>query len=223
MPRLPRHRRTLDDPPLGARTSTLTGERPMTLSTEPIARAQMLIRRPVSEVFEAFVDPALTSRFWFTRGSGRLEPGASVNWHWEMYGVGADVVVRALEPGRRILIEWPNPVEWVFSPRGDDATFVTITESGFTGTVDEKVALAIDSMGGFTLVLAGCKAFLEHGIELNLVADHNPDATPSAPDCEGGSPRAFAESLEAIRGAGGEVTQGPVDFQGRRGADHAGS
>ncbi|MBC7990984.1 MAG: polyketide cyclase, partial [Luteimonas sp.] len=28
----------------------------------------MLIRRPVAEVFEAFVDPAITSRFWFTRG-----------------------------------------------------------------------------------------------------------------------------------------------------------
>jgi uncharacterized protein YndB with AHSA1/START domain len=39
----------------------------------PMARAEMLIRRPVSEVFEAFVDPAITSRFWFTRGSGRLE------------------------------------------------------------------------------------------------------------------------------------------------------
>ena len=33
---------------------------------------------------------------------------------------------------------------------------------------------AIDSMQGFSLVLAGAKAFLEHGIELNLVADHAP-------------------------------------------------
>lgn len=67
-------------------------------------------------------------------------------------------------------------MEWEFSPRGDDSTFVTITASGFTGTDEEKVAQAIDAMGGFSLVLAGCKAFLEHGIELNLVADHNPDA-----------------------------------------------
>ena len=48
--------------------------------------------------------------------------------------------------------------------------------SGFTGSDDEKVAQAMDSMGGFCHLLAGCKAFLEHGIELNLVADHNPDA-----------------------------------------------
>jgi len=31
-------------------------------------------------------------------------------------------------------------------------------------------------MGRFSLVLAGLKAWLEHGIELNLVADHAPDA-----------------------------------------------
>lgn len=148
----------------------------MSLDTEPIARAHMLIRRPAAVVYDAFVDPAITSRFWFTRGSERLAEGTSVTWHWDMYGVAADLVVRALEPHRRILIEWPRPVEWVFAPKGEDATFVTVTESGFTGTDDEKVAAAIDSMGGFSLVLAGCKAFLEHGIELNLIADHNPDA-----------------------------------------------
>jgi hypothetical protein len=31
-------------------------------------------------------------------------------------------------------------------------------------------------MGGFTLVLAGLKALLEHNVVLNLVADHYPDA-----------------------------------------------
>jgi uncharacterized protein YndB with AHSA1/START domain len=42
---------------------------------ELVAGSEMLIRRPVAEVFEAFVDPAVTSRFWFSEGSGRLEPG----------------------------------------------------------------------------------------------------------------------------------------------------
>jgi uncharacterized protein YndB with AHSA1/START domain len=34
------------------------------------AKAEMLIRRPVAEVFEAFVDPAVTTRFWFTKSEG---------------------------------------------------------------------------------------------------------------------------------------------------------
>jgi uncharacterized protein YndB with AHSA1/START domain len=35
-------------------------------SDAPIAEAQMLIRKPVAKVFEAMVDPAITSRFWFS-------------------------------------------------------------------------------------------------------------------------------------------------------------
>lgn len=148
----------------------------MTLKAEPVARTEMLIRRPVADVYEAFVDPGITSHFWFTRGSKRLAAGEKVTWHWDMYGVSAEVLVKAVERNRRILIEWPTPVEWSFTPRGDEATFVCITASGFVGTDDEKVAQAIDSMGGFSFALASCKAWLEHGVELNLVADHNPDA-----------------------------------------------
>lgn len=145
------------------------------MQTEPVARAQMLIRKPVAEVFEAFVNPEITSRFWFSRGDSRLEEGKSVNWYWDMYGVSAEVTVKAIEENKRILIEWPTPVEWIFSPRGDDATFVTIAASGFEGTDDEKVDQALDAVGGFAIALCGCKAYLEHGVELNLVADYNPD------------------------------------------------
>lgn len=151
----------------------------MALQTEPIVKTQMLIRRPVAEVFEAFVDPAITTRFWFTKSSGRLEPGKQVRWDWEMYGVFADVDVKAVEPNRRILIEWddpPRPVEWIFTAREDGTTLVSITNSGFRGSEDEIVAQAIDAMGGFVMVLAGAKALLEHNIVLNLVADHHPGA-----------------------------------------------
>jgi uncharacterized protein YndB with AHSA1/START domain len=147
----------------------------------PVAKAAMLIRRPVAEVFEAFVDPAITSRFWFTRGSARLQAGKRVTWHWDMYGIEVQVLVKAIEPGARILIEWgsadevPTAVEWIFSARADGTTFVDITNSGFSGDADDIVSQALDSTGGFALVVAGLKAWLEHGIELNLVADRFPD------------------------------------------------
>jgi uncharacterized protein YndB with AHSA1/START domain len=141
----------------------------------PVARTQMLIRRPAAEVYDAFVDPAVTTRFWFTRSSGPLLPDTTVTWHWDMYGATANVEVIALEQDARIVVHWPTPVEWRFEPRGDSATLVTITASGFTGTEQEQTNKAIDSMGGFTFVLAGCKAWLEHAIHLTLVRDHNPD------------------------------------------------
>jgi uncharacterized protein YndB with AHSA1/START domain len=147
----------------------------------PVAKAQMLVRKPIAEVFNAFVDPAITSRFWFSKGSGRLEAGKRVRWDWEMYGVFAQVDVKALESNRRILIEWngpdnPSSVEWRFETRGSDRTFVTVKNWNFRGTPNALVTQAIDSTGGFSLVLAALKAFLEHGIELNVVADHDPDA-----------------------------------------------
>lgn len=155
----------------------------MALQTAPVVTAQMLIRRPVAEVFEAFVDPALTTRFWFTRSSGRVEPGRRLRWEWGMYGVSTEVRVTEVEPGRRIAVEWddpPCPVEWEFEPRGEEATLVRIRNRGFRGDDDAVVAQAIDAMGGFSLVLAGAKALLEHGVALNLVEDHVPDALVAA-------------------------------------------
>ncbi|KQY80575.1 hypothetical protein ASD25_09810 [Brevundimonas sp. Root1423] len=134
----------------------------------------MLIRRPAGEVFEAFADPAVTSRFWFTKGSGRLERGAKVRWDWEMYGVGTDVLVKAVEPGRRILIDWdtadaPTEVEWLFEARGAD-TFATVENRGFEDS-PAGVAKALDSTGGFNLVMAAAKFWLEHGIDPRIIED----------------------------------------------------
>ncbi len=53
---------------------------------------------------------------------------------------------------------------------------MSITNAGFDGTGDEIVEQAIGSAAGFTLVLAGLKAYLEHGVVLNLVSDRFPDA-----------------------------------------------
>jgi uncharacterized protein YndB with AHSA1/START domain len=151
----------------------------MRIEHTPSAKAEMLIRKPVVEVFEAFVNPAITSKFWFTKGSGRLEPGKQIKWDWEMYHSSVEVNVKAIEENKRILIEWgaydtPTTVEWVFTPRADNTTFVSITNAGFSGEGDEMVEQAIGSTEGFTLVLAGLKALLEHNIILNLVSDRFP-------------------------------------------------
>lgn len=151
------------------------------MTINPRARAEMLIRRPASQVFEAFVDPEITSKFWFTGGSGRLEPGKTVTWEWAMYGFSTAVNVKALEEDRRILVEWPGEednltqVEWVFTDRGDGTTFVSITHSGFSGEDAQRAEQAVGSTEGFAFVLAGLKAYLERGVQLNLVADRFPD------------------------------------------------
>ena len=57
------------------------------LTEPPVAKAAMLIRKPVAQVFEAFIDPAITTKFWFTKSTGRLEPGKHITWTWEMYDI----------------------------------------------------------------------------------------------------------------------------------------
>ena len=149
----------------------------MSLENPPQVKVQSLIRKPIGEVYSAWIDPAVTTHFWFTKSNGKLEPGAKIKWEWEIYGASADVTVEALEPNKRIAISWSGPgpkVEWTFSER-PEGTVVVVTNSGFSKD-ETAVAQALDSQGGFTSMLAGAKAWLEHGLELNLVRDHHPEA-----------------------------------------------
>jgi len=149
------------------------------LTEIPVVRTGMLIRKPVGEVFEAFINPEITTKFWFTKSSGKLEEGKQVQWDWEMYEISIPVTVKVVEPNKRIVIEWPgygapNSIEWTFAAQADGTTFVRITNSGLSGSGDELVKQATDSMQGFTIVFAGLKALLEHNVVLNLVADRFP-------------------------------------------------
>ena len=146
-------------------------------NNSPQTETQMLIRKPVAEVFNAFIDPALTINFWFTKSSGMLEKGKPVTWEWEMYNVSAHVLVKEIEPNREIVMEWGEPsttVEFNFQGLSDGSTYVRITESGYKASGDELLQIIKDSTGGFTTVLDGLKAYLEHGINLNLIADKFP-------------------------------------------------
>lgn len=152
----------------------------MTTKNAPFAKAEMLIRRPVPVVFEAFVNPEITTKFWFTKSSGKLETGKHVEWTWEMYDLTDSVFVKATEPNKKITIELGNDphkttVEWSFKQRKDNTTFVSIVNRGFTGDAEKIIEQLRGSTEGFTLVLAGLKAYLEHNIQLNLVADRFPD------------------------------------------------
>ena len=149
------------------------------ITKAPVAKAGMLIRKPVGEVFEAFINPEITTKFWFTKSSGRLEAGKKVTWTWEMYNASGEINIKEVEKEKKILIEWIyngvlTPVEWIFTPYGKDAAYVSITNYGFGGDGDKVVEDTIGSTGGFAWVLAGAKAYLEHGIKLNLIEDAFP-------------------------------------------------
>jgi uncharacterized protein YndB with AHSA1/START domain len=136
-------------------------------------------RKPVGQVFEAIVNPDITTKFWFSKGSGKLEAGKTVKWEWESHDVSNEVMAKVVEPNKRVLIEWPGysgptTVEWTFQSIPDGTTFIRVQESGWSGDVDKLMRYVADSTQGFTLLLAGMKAWLEHGIQLNLTLDRYP-------------------------------------------------
>ncbi|MDR0792415.1 MAG: SRPBCC family protein [Chitinophagaceae bacterium] len=140
----------------------------------PVVETQMLIRKPANEAFNAFINPAITTNFWFTKSSGKLEAGKKIVWEWEMYGVQANVSVISIEPDKKITLLWGNPettVEFNFEKISENTTYVVIRNYGFQQTGDELISVLLDLTGGFTTVLDGLKAYLEHGIRLNLVGD----------------------------------------------------
>jgi len=142
----------------------------------------MLIRRPAHEVFEAIADPSVTTKLWYTKSTGRMTEGADLVWEWEMYGVSSNVTVKTVQDDRRIAFTWsgyvpenPTTVVFDFTAREDGTTYVEVTESGFTGDSDTVAGYASDSSQGFSFLLASLKAWLEHGVLLNLVSDAHPD------------------------------------------------
>lgn len=140
------------------------------------AQASILIRKPVNEVFEAFTDPDITTHFWFTHGSSRLEEGKIVEWKWEMYNLEVPIHVTTLNANSKIIFDWgagtqKSTVVFDFESRGPDRTAVMVKNYGFQGNQNEVLDWMRDSTGGFNLVLAAAKAWLEHGIELKVVED----------------------------------------------------
>ncbi|SHF91145.1 Uncharacterized conserved protein YndB, AHSA1/START domain [Fodinibius roseus] len=159
----------------------------MNIQNHPVVEVQMLIRKPVEEVFEAMVNPDITSKFWFTNSSGRVEPGKTLEWEWGQFGVKDTVNIKELKANEYISLEWElgelkTLVEMSFEPHSDTSTLFKVTESGFWDSVpaedeklEEKINLMLGQNGGWNLVLSNMKAWLEHKIKLNLISDHKPE------------------------------------------------
>lgn len=139
----------------------------------PTARVNILIRRPVAEVFAAVTQPEYLTKFWLSSASGPLEAGKAVHWEFMVKGAEVDCFVRELTPNVRILIDWSDgtKLDWRFAPHGKSETVLEVENRGFHGDASEVVATALESTQGFSIVLCELKALLERGQALGLVRD----------------------------------------------------
>ncbi|MDH3481444.1 MAG: SRPBCC domain-containing protein [Gammaproteobacteria bacterium] len=144
------------------------------------AKARIRIHESPSEVFAAFADARKMSKFWFTRRDHGLKEGKSIKWFLGSRedALSFDVFVKELSEPYRLVIEWvghdgnPTQVSWSFEETEERDTILTIEESGYAGTREAIIERVLDSTGGFNQVIIAAKALVEHGAELNVVADH---------------------------------------------------
>jgi uncharacterized protein YndB with AHSA1/START domain len=100
--------------------------------TGRIAKAAALVRRPVDDVFNAFVRPEEITRFWLQSASAPLAPGAKVHWEFMVPGASETATVTAFEAPRLIAFDWSDGLHVkldfkVFSP---DVTHVSVEVTG---------------------------------------------------------------------------------------------
>jgi uncharacterized protein YndB with AHSA1/START domain len=138
--------------------------------TDFVARASMLVRRPAAEVFRAFVEPAILTRFWLQDASGPLGPGAQVTWEFMVPGAIVLVTVTAFEEPHRIAFSWSDgtSVELRFDSHAE-GTRVSVEMRGFQG--EGAAAAMVDATEGFSTVLCDLKTLLETGRSARLVRD----------------------------------------------------
>jgi uncharacterized protein YndB with AHSA1/START domain len=133
-----------------------------------IAKASMLIRRPVAEVFDAFINPDTITKFWLESATGPLAKGARVGWHFMVPGATETVTVTALEDQRRIAFDWSNGnrVDMGFEALGNGTTRLAVEVTDL-----ENESAAVNATEGFSIVLCDLKTLLESGRSAGLVGD----------------------------------------------------
>jgi uncharacterized protein YndB with AHSA1/START domain len=139
--------------------------------TDQLAKATMLIRRPVAEVFEAFVDPEKITKFWLESTTGPLAKGALVSWRFMVPGATETVRVTAFEVPQRIAFDWSDgvSVRMNFEEHDKRATRIAVEVTGFRN--QNAVEEIMNATEGFSIVLCDLKTLLETGRSANLVKD----------------------------------------------------
>jgi uncharacterized protein YndB with AHSA1/START domain len=141
--------------------------------TRPVAKIELLIRRPAADAYRAFVEPEMLTKFWLRRASQPLALNSQVRWEFLVAGAAATLVVRSMKPNHQIVTAWDDDttIEFTFDEIESELTLVRVIQAGFSGAPDEAVAKALDATQGFTLVLCELKALLEQNVRLNAVRD----------------------------------------------------
>ncbi len=134
-------------------------------------KAALQIAKPISEVFEAIINPDKMKNYFISKSTGRMEEGKTVVWNFPEFELDAPVRVTKIEKDKLISFDWDGAegkvlaVEMTLTPRPNGSTVIRIVERGMDNN-DAGLAWLVGNTEGWANFLACMKAYLEHGINL---------------------------------------------------------
>lgn len=133
-------------------------------------KAAIQILKSIHEVFEAIVDPAKMSNYFISKGSGRMEEGRQLIWHFPEFDGDVPIRVGRIQADHYVSYYWDvdgkeNLIEITLTPRGENATVLNIVERG-KASDEAGIQWLMRNTEGWANFLACLKAYLEYGVNL---------------------------------------------------------
>jgi uncharacterized protein YndB with AHSA1/START domain len=146
---------------------------------------QVFIRADVEEVWQAIIDPAFTSRYFFgTAVESDFEPGSGLRYRMADGSIAVEGTIEVFEPPYRLVHSWrvlydaaladepASRVEWRVEPAGDGVTRLRVLH----GDLARSPLTWANVRDGWVVVLDSLKSLLESGTALPPVTlPPNPD------------------------------------------------
>ncbi len=128
------------------------------------------IQKPVTEVFEAIVDPKKMTNYFISESSGRMEAGKTVFWKFPEFEAEEPIQVEKVVQDNLVSFYWKidgmdHLTEITLEPKENDSTLVTITEKERENDV-AGINWLKGNTEGWANFLCCLKAYLEYGINL---------------------------------------------------------
>jgi uncharacterized protein YndB with AHSA1/START domain len=135
-----------------------------------VVKVSDTVHRPITDVFNAVIDPASMTCYFISRSTGPMVAGSEITWYFDDYNVQVDVTVIEIVSNEKVVFTWVDDhhksrVDILFTSENDQKTTVTITESSFPND-EEGIAKSMNQTQGWTHFLCCLKAFLYTGINL---------------------------------------------------------
>jgi uncharacterized protein YndB with AHSA1/START domain len=138
----------------------------MNEQTTRLIRDELRTSASPADVYAAWADPERLAQWFVDAARGSAEPGGTMTWVWEAFGMEVTYEVVDAEPERRLVLRAPPGVappgliELTIQREGGE-TVLTIVNSGFLdGAEWDDMYEGVRS--GWTMALALLKEYLEH-------------------------------------------------------------